>query len=80
MSTYPKLKRNLIKSIKTSSGPLPLLESINLFFALNGTSTRQLARSAGVSCQAAYYEIRGIKACPRFRKEVETVTGIVPWS
>lgn len=79
MSTNSTFEKLLIKSIKMRSLPLPLLESVNLFFALNGTSTRDLARRAGVSCQAAYSDIKGIKPCPRFRAEVENVTGIVPW-
>jgi len=74
------LNNLLIKEIINADSQLPLTNSVNLLLALKQTSVPKLAMAAGISRQAAYLDIKGIKPSPRFRKTITKIFGCVPWS
>ena len=74
------LNRLLIKHLLDDDSNAYLIEKIDLLGRLTvGKRTSELAKEAGVSPQAASADLRGDKACPKFRQYVKKVIGDVQW-
>ena len=74
------INRLLIRYLLDDESDTYLIEKMDLLGRLvAGKRTSEMAKDAGVSPQAASADLRGDKACPKFRQYVKKKIGDIRW-